>query len=190
MDVLYYSNFCKHSQKLVQTLAKANMSDKISFVNIDKRKRDPVTNQTFVVLENGNSVLLPPNITNVPSLLLIKQQYKVLSGGDDILKHYHPQLKAQSEKALRHVGGEPNGYSLTGAPMNIMSEKFTLYSMTPEELSAKGRSGTRPLYNYTPASEDIQFIETPPETYKPDKVSTSVTIDSLQQKRMDEISSI
>jgi len=190
MDVLYYSNFCKHSQKLVQTLAKANMSDKISFVNIDKRKKDVATNQTFILLENGNTLILPPNITSVPSLLLIKQQYKVISGGEDILKHYHPQLKIQSEKVLRHTGGEPSGYSLTGAPMNIVSEKYTLYSMTSEELSAKGRGGTRPLYNYTPATEEIQFIETPPETYKPDKVSTSVTIDSLQQKRMDEISII
>jgi len=172
----------------VQTLAKANMSDKISFVNIDKRKRDSVTNQTFILLENGNTLILPPNITSVPSLLLIKHQYKVISGGDDILKHYHPQLKSQSEKAVRQAGGEPSGFSLMGAPMNIVSEKFTLYSMTPEELSAKGRSNSRPLYNYTPAAEDIQFIETPPETYKPDKVSTSVTIDSLQQKRIDEIS--
>jgi hypothetical protein len=189
MDVLYYSNYCKHSQKLVQTLAKANMADKISFVNIDKRKKDPKTNQTFILLENGNTLILPPNINSVPSLLLMKQQYKVISGGDDILKHYHPQLKSQSEKAVRQ-NGEPSGYSLTGAPTNIMSEKYTMYNMTPEELSAKGRGGSRPLYNYTAATEEIQFINTPPETYKPDKISTSVTIDALQQQRMDEISSI
>ena len=40
MDILYYSNYCKHSQKLINILTKNNMSDKISFICIDKRKKD------------------------------------------------------------------------------------------------------------------------------------------------------
>ena len=32
MDILYYSNYCKHSQKIVQTLVKNNFKDKISFI--------------------------------------------------------------------------------------------------------------------------------------------------------------
>ena len=34
MDILYYSNFCKHSQKVLQTLAKTSVVDKISFICI------------------------------------------------------------------------------------------------------------------------------------------------------------
>jgi hypothetical protein len=70
---------------------------------------------------------------------------------------------------------------------NIISEKYTSYALTPEELSAKGHSKSRPLYNYVSASDDIKFINTPADTYKPDKISNNVTVDNLQQKRLDEI---
>ena len=37
------------------------------------------------------------------------------------------------------------------------------------------------------ANEDPPTINTPPDTYRPDKVSQNVTVDSLQQIRNDEI---
>jgi hypothetical protein len=36
----------------------------------------------------------------------------------------------------------------------------------------------------------MQFINTPEETYQADKIATDVTIDKLQQSRLDEISTI
>ena len=50
MDILYYSNYCKHSKKLISTLTKNNMNDKISFICIDKRLKYQQTNQTFLLL--------------------------------------------------------------------------------------------------------------------------------------------
>jgi hypothetical protein len=187
MDILYYSNYCKHSQKLLQTLTKGNLTDKISFICIDKRSNDPKTNQTFIHLENGSKVIMPPNIHSVPALLLVKDRYRIIMG-DQIMQYFHPQLKSANEKATNY-NGEPMGYHLGSLTTNsnIMSEKYTSYSMTPEELSAKGKNGSRPLYNYVSATDDINFINTPADTYKPDKISTSVTIDNLQQKRIDEI---
>lgn len=191
MDILYYSNYCKHCQKLVQTLAKGNLTDKISFICIDKRVVDPKTNQTFVLLENGTKVVMPPNVHSVPTLLLVKQSYRVLMG-DDIMKHFHPQLKQQNEKATMFQG-EPMGYILgseSSYSSNIVSERFTDYNMTPDELSAKGMGQTRKLYNYVSVNDDIKFINTPADSYRPDKVSNNVTVDNLQQKRMDEINQI
>jgi len=187
MDILYYSNYCKHSQKVVQSLVKHNLGDKISFVCIDKRTRDPNTGQSQIILENGTKVAMPPNISSVPSMLLVNNNYKVVLG-DDILKHFHADMKSLNATQT-HAASEPTGYHLTTASVgsNIMSEKFTDYNMTPDDLSAKSNSNTRPLYNYVSASSDSSFINTPPDTYKPDKVSTSVTVDSLQQKRMDEV---
>jgi hypothetical protein len=46
------------------------------------------------------------------------------------------------------------------------------------------------LYNYVSANDSIQFINTPEETYQADKIATDVTIDKLQQSRLDEISTI
>jgi len=190
MDILYYSNYCKHCQKLLQTLVKGNLSDKISFICIDKRITDKKTNQQFIVLENGNRVIIPPNIHSVPSLLLIKHNYKVLLG-DDILKHYHPQLKELNDKAT-NFNGEPMAFPImqSSGGTNIVSEQYTMYNMTPEELSAKGKGGNRQMYNYVSAADDMKFINTPADTYRPDKLSNSVTIDTLQQQRMDEVAQI
>ena len=77
-DILYYSNYCKHSQNIIQYFAKNNLTEKISFICIDKRIIDQKTGYTNIILENGKKVLLPPNIHHVPSLLLTKQNNKVI----------------------------------------------------------------------------------------------------------------
>ena len=190
MDIIYYSNYCKHCQKVLQTLVKGNITEKISFICIDKRIVESSTNQTFIVLENGSKVILPPNIHSVPSLLLVNNNYKVILG-DDILKHYHPEIKDKNDK-VNKITGEPTGFPLTisNGGTNIISEQYTFYDMTPEELSAKGKGGNRQIYNYVSALDEINLIQTPPDTYRPDKLSNSITIDTLQQQRMDEVAKI
>jgi len=187
MDILYYSNYCKHSQQIIQTLVKSSLTDKISFICIDKRSRDPSNGQTYITLENGGKVIMPPNVHSVPSLLIVKEQYRVLMG-DDIIKHLHPAIKNTMSSKLATIV-EPNGYLLSASAggTNIMSEKFTSYDMTPDELSAKGNGQARQLYNYISVQDDMNLINTPPDDYRPDKVSNDVTLDTLQQTRMDEI---
>ena len=70
---------------------------------------------------------------------------------------------------------------------NITSEKYTDYSLTPDDLSAKGNSSSRKLHNYVSVNSSNIFINTPPDDYKPDKVSGEVTLDTLQQQRIDEL---
>ena len=190
MDILYYSNYCTHSQKVLQTLVKGNMSDKLSFICIDKRQLDKRTNQTYIILENRGKVVLPPNVHSVPSLLLIKDNYRIIQG-DDIIKFFHKDIKQQTNIAT-NFNGEPVSFQLgaSSGGTNVMSEQYTLYNMSPDELSAKGTGGNRQMYNYVSASNNINLIPTPDDTYKPDKVSNGVTIDSLQQKRMDDINQI
>jgi metal-dependent hydrolase (beta-lactamase superfamily II) len=40
MDILYYSNHCKHSQKVIQVLAKNNFQDKINYIWISHEHPD------------------------------------------------------------------------------------------------------------------------------------------------------
>ena len=190
MDILYYSNYCPHSQKVLQTLVKGNLSDKLSFICIDKRELDKKTNQTYILLENGGKVILPPNIHSVPALLLIKENFRIIQGSD-IVKYFHKDIKNRANIAT-NFNGEPVSFQLTPSSggSNIVSEQYTMYNMTPEELSAKGSGGNRQMYNYVSVENNLNLIQTPDDTYKPDKVSNSVTIDSLQQRRMDEISEI
>ena len=64
-----------------------------------------------------------------------------------------------------------------------------MYDLTPDELSAKGNGGRRQLYNYVSAHDDGSAIQTPPDTYQPDKIDKDVTVNTLQQERINEIGS-
>jgi hypothetical protein len=189
MDTLYYSNYCKHSQRILQFLVKGNLEKKINFLCIDNRERDPKNNQLYIILEDGKRVSMPPNVQSVPSLLLVRQGYRVILG-DDIIGHYHVDANRESKKMISNQVREPleTGFISNGG-MNIMSESYTAYDLTPEELSAKGNSGRRNMNNYVSANDDIISIQTPPDTYQPDKISNNVTVDTIQQKRIDEIES-
>ncbi len=188
MDTLYYSNNCKHSQRVLHFLVKGNLADKINFLCIDKRRRDPNNNQIYIHLENGQRVIMPPNVHSVPALLLVKQSYRVVLG-DDIIQYYQTAASHETKKRIQREVIDPVGTSLmqSSGGMNITSEAYTMYNLTPDELSAKGSSGRRQMYNYVSANDEVISINTPPDTYQPDKIAGEVTVDTLQQKRMDEI---
>ena len=186
MDILYYSNYCKHSKKILQFFVNNNLTDQLNFICVDKRKQDPKTGQIYIILENGTQILLPPNVHSVPALLLVKQNYNVVLG-DDILARFQEKIKTQNNDATLG-NGEPMGVALDSVRIgNIISEQYTAYGASPEDLSTKGKSGNRPLYNYVSANSDGYSINTPPDTYRPDKISEGTTIDSLQQLRNEEI---
>jgi len=188
MDILYYSNFCPNSQKVVQYISKAGLIDKINSICIDKRSIDPKTGHVHIQMENGKKIMLPPNIHSVPALLVVKRNYSALFGAE-IITYFEPALLSKMKEATM-LNGEPIGISLTSTTgnLNIMSEQYTLYDLTPDELSAKGVGGRRPMYNYTSVDESVYSIPTPPDTYRPDKIDQSVTIDNLTQKRDKDIS--
>ena len=188
MDILYYSNYCKHSSKLIQLLAKNNLTDKINCICIDKRRRDPKNGQIVVLLDDGRQAILPPNVNSVPSLLMIKQHYRVIVG-DEILSYLEPLIQSNTNSAVGHYG-EPSGYSMIPSKggVNIVSEQYTFYNANPEELMAKGTGKHRQMFNYVPVNGHMQSIETPPDNYRPDKLSTQgITLETIQRKRNEDI---
>jgi len=189
MDILYYSNYCKHSQNVLNTLVKSNLSDKISFICIDQRYTDPHTNEIKIKLEKGSEVLLPPNIKSVPTLLLVQQNFKTIKGSD-IIQHFHSDIKQKMNNATQN-NGEPISYSLNNhsTGCNIISEQYTNYNLTANELSAKGEGVNRNMHNYVSVNNDIQLIHTPEDNYKADKISSDLTIEELQQGRMNDLPS-
>ena len=187
MDILYYSNYCVHSKKIIQYLVKENLTNQLNCICIDKRQRDAFTNQTYILFENGQKIMLPPNVHSVPALLLVKQNYTVVLG-DEILPILHPLVKRQRDAAVAHSGGEPMAFSIGSVSnANVVSEKYTSYYLTPEELSAKGTGNNRHISNYVPADHSNFNIPTPPDTYRPDKIGSGVSLDDLQQKRNSEV---
>ncbi len=182
MDILYYSNYCPNSKKIIQYITKSGLTDKLNCICIDKRIVNPNTGQIQIQLENGNRVLMPPNVHAVPALLIVSKKYSAIFGGD-IIAYFEPFVNKKTDQATG-FNGEPVGVSL-GQPSgsNIQSEHYTFYNMSPEELSAKGNGGMRQMYNYVSAEHNLYSIQTPLDNYKPDKVGESVSIESLEQKR-------
>jgi len=156
MDVLYYSNNCKYCQKLLAHLAKLGMLEKYNFVCIDRRSVDPNTKQITITLDRGLKTTLPPNVSRVPTLLLINQKYTAVIG-DEIYNYVDSQISPDPNNPATENGGEPIGYILapSSGGVNIVSETYTMYNAPPEELSAKGNGGTRQMYNYASAKLDL-----------------------------------
>lgn len=136
-------------------------------------------------MDRGTKLLLPPGIQSVPALLLVNDKYRVVVG-EDIYAYLNPQVKSQNNAATGN-NGEPSGFLIsnmsTGA---VVSEQYTYFNMSPEELSSKGRGGMRQMHNYVPATLDHFQIPTPEETYRSDKIG-NVSMESLQQKRNEDI---
>lgn len=183
-DIFYYSTHCKHSQKVIQFISKNNIIDKLSCICIDKRTRDINNNNILITLENGKQVSMPPSVQTVPALLRVSKNHTVILGSEQIIeyinsdKRYINTQKTQSSILNNNV--EPVSYDFF---KDISSERYTDYSMSPNDLSTKGKD--RPIHNYV-GIDSLTSITAPDEDYKSDKLSSDVTIDKLlQQRNMD-----
>lgn len=189
-SILYYSKFCEHSNKLLQTLSKTNQKD-IHFICIDKRVKDPSSNKMFIVLENGQKIIMPENVNRVPALLLLNQNYQVLYG-EAILNHLKPKQEVAVRQATQN-NMEPMAFSFgSGGFGDIVSDAYSFLDQGSEELEAKGSGGMRQMHNYV----DLNYsdkISTPndEQEYKgANKISGELTIEQLQQQRDSELQKI
>ena len=186
-SILYYSNFCEHSKKLIQSLSKTNVAKEIHFICIDKRVKD-TNNKVFIVLENGQKIIMPENINRVPALLLLTQGYDVLYG-EAILNHLKPKQEVAVKQATQN-NMEPMAFSFGGGGLgDIVSDQYSFLDQGSDELEAKGSGGMRQLHNYV----DLNFsdkISTPADEqdYKSaNKISKDLTVEQLQQQRDSEL---
>jgi hypothetical protein len=189
MDEFYYSNHCKHSQKVIQYISKNNLIDKISCICIDKRSRDTKNNHLNIHLENGQTFAMPPSIQTVPAILRKSQNHTVVLGAEQIISYIQSEPKytntQQTQSTVLNNNIEPISFEYMGSH-NVSSDKFTNYNTHHEVLSAQGTGTERPLHNYV-GIDNNQFINTPADNYKADKLPENITIESLSQKRNSDI---
>jgi hypothetical protein len=181
-SILYYSNYCEHSKKLLQTLSKANISNEIHFICIDKRTKDE-TGKIHIILENGQKIIMPENVNRVPALLLLNQGYQVLYG-ESILQHLKPRQQAAVKVATQN-NLEPMAFSFGGGFGNIVSDHFSFLDQDPDALMAKGSGGTRQMHNYVDLnySDNISTPADEQEYKNSNRISKDLTIEQLQQQR-------
>ena len=180
--VLYYSNYCENSKKLLVALTSNNKTENIHFICIDNRitERSGIIN---VILENGHKIILPPTVKSVPSLLLLDKGHQVVEG-NEIYNILLPETKNKREEinSDEPVAFKINTSSMTG----VASDTFSFLDMSSEDLSAKGGGGLRQMHHYVTIDE-VRPIETPPDDYTADKVSNEVTIDKIRAEREKDI---
>jgi len=188
-SILYYSNFCEHSKKLLQTLSKANIHQDIHFICIDKRIKDS-NNKMFIVLENGQKIIMPENVNRVPALLLLNQGYNVLYG-ESILQHLKPKQEVAVKQATQN-NMEPMAFSFGGAGSfgDVVSDQYSFLDQDPDSLKAGGNGGMRQMHNYVDINYRDSVSANPGDDKKTSKIPQGLTIEQLQQQRDSEIKQI
>jgi hypothetical protein len=182
-SILYYSNFCEHSKKLLQTISKANISNELHFICIDKRVKDN-TGKMFIVLENGQKIIMPENVNRVPALLLMTEGFQVLYG-ESILQHLKPKKEAAIRVATQN-NLEPSAFSFSsGGFSNIVSDNYSFLDQDPDALMAKGNGGARQMHNYVDLnySDNISTPNDEQEYKNSNRISKDLTVEQLQQQR-------
>jgi hypothetical protein len=188
-SILYYSNYCEHSKKLLQSISKIDVGKEIHFICIDKRTKD-ANNKIFIVLENGQKIIMPENVNRVPALLLLNQGFNVLYG-EAIMQHLKPKQEAQIKQATSN-NLEPMAFSFGGGMSNIVSDNYSFLDMDSESLAAKGNGGIRQMHNYVDLNYSDQ-ISTPADEqeYKnSNRLPEGLTVEQLQQQRDQELNKI
>ena len=174
--ILYYSNYCKYSQGVIDSLAHTKVKDDVHYMNIDNRFADQ--NNKIFIRNNQHVIPLPENVDSVPSLWM---NNKVLIGNEirDFI----------FERLRNHQGSHDEIISYDFTNMTgVVSDNFSFLDQSAEEMTAKGNGGLRQLYNYA-TYDFMEKIDTPPDDFVPNKVSGDVTLDKLIQQRQNEIKS-
>ncbi len=164
-QIIYYSKYCEHSNKLLKILSKTELKNKIHFLSIDRRITKD--SRQYVVLDNGQEILMPDVIKQVPALLLLHYGNRTLFG-EEIIKFYRPQIDKERKKAVG-FNGEPTAFSMKESG-TLMSDTYSYLDQSSDEMGVKGNGGLRQMHSFTKINDHVT-IDTPPEDYVKERMN-------------------
>ena len=183
-SVLYYSNYCDKCKSILRLLGKSKEKDDIHFICIDKRVKSS-NGAIYIILENQQKIVLPPQIQKVPAMLLLRENNKVIFG-NEIVDRVKQKEDFNNSKATG-FNGEPTAFALgndNAGGFGVASDSFSYWDQGSDELLAQGNGGSRQMYNYA-GIEYASSIETPPDTWSPDKVDEGAFKQMEEQRNQD-----
>ena len=180
-SVLYYSNFCNYSKNTIQKLNKIGVGKDVHFICIDKRVKEG--NNVYIVLENGQKIIMPPIISRVPALLLLNNNYTILYG-EDILENFK-QSSELNVKVATNNNLEPSAFSLGNSGFGIVSDNYSFLDMNSDDLAAKGNGGIRQMHSYVDLNynDKISTVDEDSNYKGSTKMSADITIEKIQKQR-------
>jgi hypothetical protein len=182
--ILYYSNFCEYSKKLLQHLSKSQVNKEIHFICIDKRSQGQ-DGKIYITLENGQKIIMASNVERVPALLQLNNNYNVLYG-DSIYSYFKPKQEIITRQVTQN-NMEPMAFSLGGG--DIVSDQYSFLDIGADDLNTKGNGGMRQMHNYVTLNySDTITASSDDKVYSQEKIPQEMTIEKLQKMREQEIS--
>lgn len=171
-DILYYSNYCEFSQKIVSYISKNNLIDKLSCICVDNRSHDSQNNNIIITLENGSKAYLPPSIQSVPTVLRKSKNHTLVTGFENILSLLQSESKYINEQEVKSTilqsNREPVSYDFL-----MPTSGFMEYDVNQPIQNMGNFVGV----------DSNNSINAPDENYKPDKLSGDITVDKLLEQR-------
>jgi hypothetical protein len=179
-NIIFYSNYCENSKKVLTELTKTKLKEELYYICIDKRRKDQ-NGAIYIILENGQEIIMPPSVTAVPCLLLITNGHKTIMGSD-IITHFQPKQDQLNNQATLN-NGEPLAYSFGSLNSGVSSDNYSFWDMSSDDLSAKGNGGVRQMYNY--ATPDYSnTINTPEDKAVSNTIGNEgMTMDKIMAQR-------
>jgi len=189
--ILYYSNYCKFSKRVINIISKNPfVTQEVHFICIDKRIQEK--GKTFIILENGQKIIMPENVQKVPSLLLINDGFRVIENAEHIIKFFQPRKQQEVREATMN-NMEPVGFEFEGGGSCVVSDSYSFLDQDSKQMEAKnGNGGLRQMHNYAELN-NASSIYTPEDEVdynNGSKLGENVTIDMLKQQRENEFNII
>tara|TARA_Y100000816_G_C26091118_1_gene576632 strand:- start:1449 stop:2018 length:570 start_codon:yes stop_codon:yes gene_type:complete len=157
-NVLYYSNYCEYSKKIITEFSRSNLKDSTYFVCVDKRCNKG--EQIHIILENGKDIPLPKVVKSVPSLIICSRGNMLLTG-DQIYNYIN-----HNKKQDKHID-EPQCFSQQFD--SFSSDTFSFIDTDPNEMNAQGNAGMMQMHNFV-SCDYMDNVTTPEENYVPDTI--------------------
>jgi hypothetical protein len=182
--ILYYSNYCNFSKRVLNIVSKnPSVTKEVHFICIDKRIQEK--GKTYIILENGQKIIMPENIQKVPSLLLINDGFRVIDNAEHILQFFQPRKQQEMREATMN-NMEPVAFGFEGGGSCVVSDNYSFLDQDSKQMEAKnGTGGLRQMHNYVGLNDNSK-IYTPEDEVDYNngpKMSENMTIDQLMQQR-------